>query len=156
MEEKEMTNEYKRTLCDIDIILNELKDEEKNMIPLKLRNIIHDNRLEGYQSQIRTDIPIEQQQLHPDTQAFLAMLYLNYWCKDENEKKELRTILVDNEEKFQKELSEKYDVYNVFKQRQEKTINNTEEENEETQMIIYKESLIKKILNKIFALFRRK
>lgn len=151
-----MTNEYRRTLCDIDIIINELKDEEKNMIPTKLRKIIHDNKLENYQSEIRRDIPLEQQQLHPDTQAFLAMLYLNYWCKDENEKNELGTILADNEEKFQKELSEKYDVYKVFKQRQEKTINNIKDEIQETQMTIYKESLIKRILNKIFTFFRRK
>lgn len=150
-----MTNEYRRTLCDIDIILNELRDEERNMIPLKLQKIIHDNRLENYQSQIRTDIPIEQQQLHPDTQDFLAMLYLNYWCKDENEKREFKSVLVGNEEKFQKELSDKYDVYNVFKQRQEKTTS-SEETNKDTQMIVYKESIIKKILNKIFALFRRR
>lgn len=156
MVEKEMTNEYRRTLCDIDVIINELGNKEKNMIPPKLRKIIHDNKLESYQSEIRIDTPLEEQQLHPDTQAFLAMLYLNYWCQDENEKNELRLILAENEEKFQKELSEKYDVYNIFKQRQEKTPNRIEEETKETQVTIYKESLIKKILNKIFSFFRRK
>lgn len=151
-----MTNEYRRTLCDIDIIINELEDKEKNMVPLKLREIIHDNRLEGYQSEIRTDIPLEQQQLHPDTQAFLAMLYLNYWCQDENEKRELRLTLAENEEKFQKELSEKYDVYNIFKERQERTVNRDKEEIKETQVMVYKEPLIKRILNKIFSFLKRR
>lgn len=151
-----MTNEYKRTLCDIDIIINELEDKEKNMIPSKLRKIIHDNKLESYESEIRIDIPLEQQQLHPDTQSFLAMLYLNYWCQDENEKRELRVTLADNEEKFQKELSEKYDVYNIFKERQERTLNRDEEEIKETQVTLYKEPLIKRILNKIFSFFKRR
>ena len=151
-----MTNEYRRTLCDIDIIINELEDKEKNMIPSKLRKIIHDNKLESYQSEIRTDIPLEQQHLHPDTQAFLAMLYLNYWCQDENEKRELRVTLADNEEKFQKELSEKYDVYNIFKERQERTVNKNEEEMKETQVTVYKEPLIKRVLNKIFSFLKRR
>ena len=151
-----MTNEYRRTLCDIDIIINELEDKEKNMIPSKLRKIIHDNKLESYQSEIRIDIPLEQQQLHPDTQAFLAMLYLNYWCQDENEKRELRITLADNEEKFQKELSEKYDVYNIFKERQERTLNRNEEEIKETHVTVYKESLFKRILNKIFGFLKRR
>lgn len=149
-----MTDEYRRTLCDIDIIINELEDKEKNMIPSKLRKIIHDNKLESYQSEIRIDIPLEQQQLHQDTQAFLAMLYLNYWCQDENEKRELRITLADNEEKFQKELSEKYDVYNIFKERQERTLNRNEEEIKETQVTVYKESLFKRILNKIFRFLK--
>ena len=41
---KEMTNEYKMTLCDIDLIIDELKEEEKNKIPIKLRNLIHKNK----------------------------------------------------------------------------------------------------------------
>ena len=151
-----MTDEYRRTLCDIDIIINELEDKEKNMIPSKLRKIIHDNKLESYQSEIRIDIPLEQQQLHQDTQAFLAMLYLIYWCQDENEKRELRITLADNEEKFQKELSEKYDVYNIFKERQERTLNRNEEEIKETQVTVYKESLFKRILNKIFRFLKRR
>ena len=39
-----MTNEFRRTLCDIDIILNILPDEDKNKIPSKLRNFIFENR----------------------------------------------------------------------------------------------------------------
>ena len=154
-----MTNEYRRTLSDIDIIINEMEESQKNKIPAKLRKIIHENKLEDYKSNIRTDIPLEEQKIHPDTQAYLAMLYLNYWCEDENEKAELKKTLDENEKIYQKEIEEKYSIENIFKNRKEKQIIKEEPEeeiNEETQIMPYKESFIKKILNKIFSFFRRK
>ena len=84
-----MTNENRRTFSDIDIILNALPEEDRNKVPLKLRKFISENKLENYESNIRINIPIEEQDIHPDTQTFLGMLYLNYWCKDEEEKKEM-------------------------------------------------------------------
>ena len=112
-----MTNEYRKTLCDIDLILEQLGEEERNKVPAKLRKLIHDNKLENYTSNIRVDIPLEDQKLSDNTNAFLAMLYINYWTEDENEKLELQKIFNENEDKYQKELSEKYNVDNLFKNR---------------------------------------
>lgn len=154
-----MTNEYKMTLCDIDLIIDELKEEEKNKIPIKLRKLIHENKLENYNSKINTSIPLEEQQLTENTKAFLAMLYINYWCKDEEEKKQLVIKLSDNEKAYQKELSEKYSVDNLFKNRQKNEIEEVKkakEQEEIKQIVPYKESIIKKILNKIFGFFRRR
>lgn len=155
-----MTDEYRKTLCDIDLIINELNEEEKNKIPMKLRKLIHENKLESYQSNINTSIPLEDQQLNSTAKAFLAMLYINYWCKDENEKKELISKLSENEKQYQKELSEKYSVDNLFKNRRQKNLIEEEtviEKKENTnELIPYKESIIKKILNKIFNFFKRR
>ncbi len=162
-----MTNELRRTFCDIDIILNALPEEDRNKVPMKLRKFISENKLDGYESEIRIDVPIEQQEIHPDTQAFIGMLYLNYWCKDEEEKEELKRIFIENENRLQKELKEKYEVFKENDHNQENnTISDetqTEEnisknfiEAEESQMIVYKESIIRKIINKIFSIFRRK
>ena len=163
-----MTNEFRRTLCDIDIILNILPDEEKNKIPSKLRNFIFENRLENYESTIDIEVPIEEQEIHPDTQTFLGMLYLQYWCKDEEEKRELKNLFAENEKKYQKEQNEKYEVFkannNVQEQvpvieeiqSEEAKVEQDTEQVQETQMVVYKENIFKRILNKIFGIFRRK
>lgn len=170
-----MTNDFRRTLCDIDVILNVLPEEDRDKVPIKLRNIIAENKLEDYESNIKEDIPIEEQDVHPDTQTFLAMLYLNYWCEDEEEKKELNKLFAENEKMYEKELNEKYEVFKdnnnvqVNNNTQENALEideNTSEENEakkivekaeeNTQVVVYKENIIKRIFNKIFDFFRRK
>lgn len=163
-----MTNEFRRTLCDIDIILNILPDEEKNKIPSKLRNFIFENRLENYESTIDIEVPIEEQEIHPDTQTFLGMLYLQYWCKDEEEKRELKNLFAENEKKYQKEQNEKYEVFKANNNVQEQVpvseeiqseevkVEQDTEQVQETQMVVYKENIFKRILNKIFGIFRRK
>ena len=152
-----MTNEYRKTLCDIDLILEQLSEEERNKVPAKLRKLIHDNKLENYTSNIRVDIPLEDQKLSDNTNAFLAMLYINYWTEDENEKLELQKIFNENEDKYQKELSEKYNVDNLFKNRSTNKVEQSEQPvQEQNQIVEYKESIIKRILNKIFSFFKRR
>lgn len=162
-----MTNELRRTFCDIDIILNALPEEDRNKVPNKLIKFISENKLEDYESGIRSDIPIEEQELHPDTQTFIGMLYLNYWCKDEEEREELKKIFSENEIRMKKELDEKYEVFknntnnqvsntvNIENQSEE-NITRTVVESKESNMIVYKESIIRRIINRIFGIFRRK
>lgn len=153
-----MTNNYQRTLCDIDLILSQLDEETKKRIPQKMQKFIHENKLTNYTSGIDINVPLEKQVLHKDTKAFLAMLYLNYLCVDQEEKNAFKAQLNQNEINYQKELEEKYSIDNIFKKTKEKVVEEqTEEENvQETAMVEYKESIIRKILNKIFSFFRRK
>ena len=162
-----MTNENRRTFSDIDIILNALPEEDRNKVPLKLRKFISENKLENYESNIRINIPIEEQDIHPDTQTFLGMLYLNYWCKDEEEKKEMIQRFSNYEKKHQKELNEKFEVFKDNNNTQdvnsvndenqsEETISKRMVESQESNMIVYKENIIKRIFNRIFGIFRRK
>lgn len=161
-----MTEDLRRTFCDIDIILNALPEEDRNKVPKKLRNLIAENKLEGYESTVRLDIPIEEQDLHEDTQTFIGMLYLYYWCKDEEEKRELKKTFAANEARYQKELTEKYEVFkndnnqitNVSKDEAEteENISRNVTESEKSNIVVYKESIIRRILNKIFSFFRRK
>lgn len=160
-----MNNSYKRTLADIDIILSGLDEETRNKVPKQFRELIRNDKLEGYESNIKLDIPLEHQTLHPDTQGFMAMLYLKYWCETEEEKQSIMSTLSDNERKYQEQLSEKYSYENLFKNTKKEEIVQPEPvavaaavtvDNVNTQMVEYKESFIKRILDKIFSFFRRK
>lgn len=82
------------------------------------------------------------------------MLKLDYWCTDESEKKELLTILNQNEENYQAELRKKYNPDNIFKKE-----NNTQTniEQQETSLVIVKEkNIILKLFEKIRKMFKRK
>lgn len=162
-----MTNELRQTFCDIEIILNALPEEDRNKVPMKLRKFISENKLENYESEVRIDVPIEEQDLSPDTRTFIGMLYLNYWCKDEEEKAEIKKVFMDNEAKEQKELDEKFEIFKKYDTNQidnelksekdmQENIVEAEIKTEESNMIVYKESIIRKIINKIFGIFRRK
>lgn len=106
-----MTKKYQRTLSDIDFILSNINEELKNKIPIKLRNMIHENKLNEYNSEINPNIPIDKQKLHPDTVDYLSMLYLNYWCETEDEKEILKQKFEENEIKNKA----KYSSDNLFK-----------------------------------------
>ena len=55
------------------------------------------------------------------TEKYLTMLYLRYWCT-ENEKKEVLATMNENEKNYQGELNKKYNPDNLFKT--EKNIHN--------------------------------
>ena len=86
----------------------------------------------------------------PDTRAILSLIYRDYIC-EETEKEIL--LKKDNEEinKYEEKLKEKYDIDNIFKNRrkeQEKT-----QYDKSIQIVRYKESIIKRIFNKIKRIF---
>ena len=139
-----MTNEKVRnTYSEVSSFLNILLEEDRNKIPKKLRDLIENEKSKEYTPTYSYDIPIENQNISDEANAMIALLHLNYWCCDNNEKERLNTIFDDNENKYQKELSEKYNPDNLFKNKQSKveTVENS------VAMIEYKESIFTKIKN---------
>ena len=139
-----MTNEkVKNTYSEVSSFLNILLEEDRNKIPKKLRDLIENEKSKEYTPTYSYDIPIENQNISDEAIAMIALLHLNYWCCDNNEKERLNTIFDDNENKYQKELSEKYNPDNLFKNKQSKveTVENS------VAMIEYKESIFTKIKN---------
>lgn len=137
-----MTNEkVKNTYSEVSSFLNILLEEDRNKIPKKLRDLIENEKSKEYTPTYSYDIPIENQNISDEAIAMIALLHLNYWCCDNNEKERLNTIFDDNENKYQKELSEKYNPDNLFKNKQPKveTVENS------VAMIEYKESIFTKI-----------
>lgn len=147
-----ISTKTRQAYSEIDEFIELLTVEEQNEIPKKLRNFFKEQKDNQYVKKINPNIPIKEQNLLEETLALIAMLNLQYWCKDEQEKERLKNIYAENERKYQEELREKYNPDNLFKNKQ----NIVEENIEETAMIEYKEDTffskikkwIKKILNK--------
>lgn len=126
--------------------LNILGNTYIDKIPKNLYNFIKEQRVEEYNTtiDIKQNIP---EQISDDALAFIAYLNLNYWCSVE-EKESLMKIYSENDKKEEELRREKYNPDNLFKKD-----NNENAVKTDNQIIIYKESLIKRIINKIKKLF---
>lgn len=140
-----MNLETRQAYSEVNRFLELIGEELSNQIPLKLRNFFKREMDKSYIPTIDANIPIKQQNLKRKTVAIIAGLNLQYWCKDEEKKKELLEIYSNNEKRYQEELREKYNPNDVFKKQKPK-------ENE-VAIIEYKEPVYKKIINKIKSFF---
>jgi len=141
---------YSEIIC----FLNILSEKKKNEIPKKLIQLFEEEKDIEYVKVIDSKTPIKDQNLKEETLAIIAILNLEYWCKDENEKKRLKKIYSKNEEEYQKILNEKYSIDNIFK-KEEKELPKEELTSTEVAIVEYKENIITRIINKIKRLFKQ-
>ena len=86
--------------------------------------------------------------------GIIALLNLQYWCEDENEKQRLKEVYAKNEKIYQEMLQVSFNPDDIFKKKNNNT-ENQQERIENTQIIEYKESFIKMIIGKIKKIFLR-
>ena len=110
-----MDNKTKEIYSEVYEILTLMGDTFISKLPNKLFELIKKQRLDSYNPKYNLQLPLEEQNIKEETIDIIALLYLNYWCESEEEKKELKKVFQENEEKYQKELNEKYNSDNLFK-----------------------------------------
>ena len=137
--------------AEVDMILNLMDEKYVREIPEKLRTLFKSKKAKDYSKNIVDNKPLKEQNLNKETLSILAVLNYNYWCKDEKRKKELWDIYSENDRKYQQELREKYNPEDILKKNNTpKYVENTSKEDT---IIEYKESIVKKIINKIKSIF---
>ncbi len=151
----QMTSERMEAYVEVIEILKHMDKKYVEKIPKKLRNFFEKNCSKDYVFNLNTNKPLIEQNLKIKTLAILAMLNLNYWCESEEHKKELISRYNDNEQKYQQELREKYNPDNIFKNNDKKNSIQEEIIENEVALVEYKESIFKKIINKIKSIFRK-
>lgn len=136
----------KKAFSEVDMILDLIDSEMKNKVSANFIKFIKEEKDNNYKPNINPELPLEEQNILPETIDILALLKLNYWCNEE-EKKELLKVLNKNEQKFQKEAKEKYDIDKLLKTNKTKEIINFPEKVESENFI---KKLIKFIKNIIW------
>ncbi len=137
--------------AEVDMILNLMDEKYVREIPEKLRTLFKSKKAKDYSKNIVDNKPLKEQNLNKETLSILAVLNYNYWCKDEKRKKELWDRYSENDRKYQQELREKYNPEDILKKNNSpKYVENTSKEDT---IIEYKESIVKKIINKIKSIF---
>lgn len=138
-------NNIKQTFNEVYTLICFLDDDLKSKIPKKLIEFINNNQDENYNFKIDTNKPINEQNFNENTKSFLALIYREYICSP-SEKDELDKILQENENKYNKQLTE-----NIFNN----TIKESLKPEKETSLVEYKESIFQKIINKLKSVFKK-
>ena len=150
-----MENNLSKAYTEVLLILSYMEQKYIDMIPKKLLELFNEEKDPNYQPDINPNTSLAEQNLQRKTLALLAMLNLNYWCKDENEKQEMLKMYSENDKKIEAEMRERYNPDNLFKKR-ENVEQNDEVKEECTDIIEYKEqNIFKKILNRIMKFFKK-
>lgn len=142
----------RQAYSEIYEFLGLLSDEQRNKIPQKLREFFKEERDTNYIKGINPTEPIKNQNLKEETLGIIALLNLQYWCEDENEKQRLKEVYARNEQVYQEMLQVAFNPNDIFKKKTQPIEN---EQVENTQMVVYKESFIKRIIGKIKKIFFR-
>lgn len=148
-----MTIEYKQSLKEINTILDFMGNEYIEKLPKKLVRFIKENMDISYEDNIDQSTPIDKQPLKNDTKILLSLMYRNYWC-DEDKKKQLIEEDANKKREYEKEIYEKYNPDNIFKNRN-KVIEDIKINEDEKQLLVPKETFFKKLINKIKSFFKR-
>ena len=144
-----MVMENMLAYAEIDEILNLLEDDYIEMVPKKVRDFFKEEKMKDYHPEIDIEKPLIEQNLKRETMVLLAILNLNYWCENEDEKKSFLDELDKNEEE-KNELEEKYNPDNLFKKEKDESTENN------LQIIEYKKpNFIQILLTKIKKFFKR-
>ena len=142
----------KNAYAEVYTILQELNEEEYNKIPPEVIKTIEANRNEEYEYELDDELDLKDQPMLPETKAILFNLFRDYLANPEQKTKIIR---MQNEARQKNELK-KQQMYNtdLFANKPKK--NATENNNETIQIVEYKESIFKSILNKIKSFFIKK
>ena len=139
----------KNAYTEVYTILQELNEEEYNKIPPEVVEAIKVNRSEEYEYFLEDELELKDQPMLPETKAILFNLFRDYLATPEQKAKIIRM----QKEARQKNEMKKQQMYNtdIFanKPKESQTANN----NETMQIVEYKESIFKRILNKIKSFF---
>lgn len=146
-----MKEVYREAFSEIDEIFKLMPISFINKIPIKFRDMIHNEKSKEYQPIIEE--PLENYTLKDETIIILSLIYRDFLCSKE-EKERLKMRDAQRMKEVEEELREKYNVDNLFKNRQQA------HENEQTQinnslLVIEEEKWYKKIFNIIKKLFKK-
>lgn len=137
----EISINTRQAYSEVDEFLELISNEHRNKIPKKLIEFFKEEKDANYIKGINPNVPIKNQALKEETLGIIALLNLQYWCEDENEKTRLKEVYAKNEKIYQEQLQVQFNPNQIFKKKE--TIK------ECLSIVEYKETIIKKIINKI-------
>ena len=137
--------------AELSEILKMMEPKEVNKIPKKLLEVIEKEKSNTYIPNYSSKIELNSQNIKKETLAMLALLYINYWCEDENEKKEYLKLIEENEQKYRQQIREKTDIKYITRTQKIEKNNVTEQE----LAVVKNKSFIKNVIEKIKSFLKK-
>ena len=139
-----------KRLVEVDEVLKYLKVDELKKIPEEIRQMIKANKDKDYVWKYDETKKLKNQNLSRDTFAFLSYLNMEYLLNEE-QKKLMNQIHMENERKEEEIKSEKYKTEDLFKKNTNKIETKTYQN--DLEIVEYKETIFRRVINKIKKFF---
>ena len=147
-----MENVYYNSYTEIYEILSYMPINYIKKLPKELLNLFDEKRNKDYKYRINTDKNINEQEMSIETKSILSNLYRDFWSSPEKKDEILQKEKIERDE-YEKELREKYNPDNLFKNRHQ-----TIDEKAQAEILpvpLEKVSVIQKIFSYIKSLFKK-
>ena len=145
--------ELKKCLVELDEVLKQLPKEYIEKIPEDILKGIEEKKDKEYVWKYDKNKELKKQNLDRDTIILLSYLNMEYLLNSK-QRDFMQNIHMQNEQKLEFKKKEKYNSDNLFKNNKPETIIQAQSNTNEVAIIQYKESFLKKIINKIKIIFR--
>lgn len=149
--------EYSEAAVEVLDILNHTNKEDVARIPQSFIKFLTNISSKSYKVKFNHEQPINGLNLKKQTRELLGFIYITWWCDKEEREKYKNQIHESNIKK--EEIKENYNINEIFKNRKQNQEQKISENKmiEPTSMIKYKkESVFRKIINKIISFFNSK
>ena len=146
------SNEYGEAAVEVLDILDNTNKADVDKIPKNFIKFLVDNASEDYKVNLDHSKLISEMNLKEKTKEILGVIYINWWC-DKKDKENYTKQIKELEIKRQEEIREKYNPNKIFENKNK--IKEHTVQNKKATMVEYKESILKKIWNKILSFFNK-
>ena len=126
-----------------------MDEDLRSKISNKFIEFLMVNMDKEFEGTINNKVPLKNQELRYEVRLMLSLIYINFICDDETQKK-LEAIDEENIQKFYNR-----DIFDNASSSSEVIDSEAEESNEENSLVEYKETFLKKIWNKIKSIFNK-
>ncbi len=137
--------ELSQRLVEVECVLNKMNEQNIKKIPQEFWEFLNKNKDINYNFKYDDSKSITENNLHIDTISLLTYINMNFLLDDEA-KKEMISLLNEDEIIAEEQRRKQYNPDSIFKNRIDKHIEQT---SENVNMIEYKESVFQKIISKL-------
>ena len=139
----------KNSYSEVLEVLKNMSIEDYEKIPKNIIEMFEEYSNKDYDFKYDYNKKFEEQNLSKDAKLILAILFRDYWALPEQKKV---IIAKQNFDRMQVEKQKKHNYDELFKS---KAREKQEELVENNSMIEYKDTFVKRIINKIKSIYRR-
>ena len=109
--------------AEVDYIIHHMNEKYVEKVPTKLLQFFATIKDPEHEVYVDPRVPLQNQNLKKYTLELIALLHLKYWCEDEERRKELYKKMVENQQKLDDQMREKYNIDNMFDMYSAKVVN---------------------------------
>ena len=141
--------EYANAYAEVLQILKHISIDEYNKVPKEKIELFEKYYNKKFDFKYNPRQTLQEQNVSKIARTIIAILFRDYWATDEQRK---QTLLEEDEEKRKK--LQKYSADNLFKSSNKVTIKDETISNNMS-IVEYKDSIFKKLINKIKKFFEK-